>query len=116
MDAAEFKKQSLALCQWAAGNLKESAPVFFVNNYLGHSISFEDGVLEIQEGDNGSLNNGSELGHIELTADQVDEMYFSEDEYKFMIFTKEDDEDHNGQGYDIEVYQLERIEFPKVTA
>lgn len=98
MDKAEFKKQSLALCQWAAGNLKENAPVFFVNGYLGHDIQFYEGQLTIHEADNGGLNYSGEA--IYLTADQVEEMSFDEDG------------GHDGQGYDIEVYQLERMEFP----
>lgn len=109
MDAAEFKKQAEALCQWAAGNPKEGAPVFFVNGYLGHKIVYEFDRLIIMEADNGGLNYSGEC--ITFKRDDIEEMSFDEDEYKFMIFTYEDS-NYRGQGFDIEVYQLERIDFP----
>ncbi len=113
MNEKKFKQQAKALCEWAAGNLKESAPIFFVNGYLGHKIELKDdgSRLCIIEADNGGINHQGE--GIVLRPDEVEEMYFDEDEYKFFITTFED-RIHCGQGYDIEVYQLERIEFPEV--
>lgn len=113
MEKAEFEKQSRALIAWAAGNLKENAPVFFVNGYLGHKIVYEFDRLIIMEADNGGLNYSGEC--ITFKREDIEEMRFDEDEYKFFITTTEES-NHKGQGYDIEVYQLERIEFPEVTA
>lgn len=107
MDPDLFKARARALLQWVQG---ESGRVFYVNGYLGHKLKWSEsaGRLTIIEADNGGADYPGEEVHIE--AKDVEDAHFSYDEYKFMIATTEESE-HGGQGYDIEAYELQRIEY-----
>lgn len=101
MKPGKFKTQAAVLYNWVYG---EPGRVFFVNDYLGYSLSTNGGKLIITEAE-GRNHEGNVT---EIDAEDIDLMEFDEDEFKFMITTKEDSE-HGGQGYDIEVYDLERV-------
>ncbi len=105
MDNDEFKKQAAKLYGWVYGD-GESGRAFFVNGYVGHKISTNAGKLIITEAEGGNSDYAGDV--IEISAEDIERMEFNEDDYQFAIQTTSDSR-HEGQGYDIEVYTLERV-------
>ncbi len=104
MKQSTFEKKAKGLVKWAHNSGER---IRFINGYLCYSIALKGGVLTLTESDNGGNYPGEE---IDLTAAQIESMDFNEEAYQFEIVTTEDGA-HKGQGYDIEVYNLERVEF-----
>lgn len=107
MEPEIFKARARALLQWVQG---ESGRVFYVNGYLGHKLKWSEktGVLTIIEADNGGAEYPGD--EIKITAATVETFEFDAEAYQFHIGMLDDDVFH-GQGYDIEAYDLQRIEW-----
>lgn len=97
MKKQEFIAQAERLCAWATGTDK----VFFINGYTGYSVELHGDILHMYEA------NGPERGDfIRIPAQYAETFSFDENAYQFNIVVE------GGDGYDIEAYDLIRIDFP----
>lgn len=101
MDNEEYKKQAEKLYDWIMGSKDR---IFYINGHPGYGISTNGGRLILTEADGQCAG-----ADIIIELEDIESMEFNKDDYQFEICTKEDGK-HDGQGYDIEVYALERVE------